>query len=448
MSIVKYFIIITLSITFQNFFLRAETWKIIEPFKEYTNIQDLDAINDSTFIVVCSQLLDGSHFDIRLTTNKGKSWDIVYKDLSVPSAVKPKITYASEQMCFVNTQSGIFLKSKDEGKTWEKIELSRDSVYSPVFTDDENGILYVRGINNYNIYHYYYTTDSGNHWKKIDIPDEYYFKPMQMYFFNINSIIGYYWDVDEGQKIVRIEDSLRTWTEYDAPKDLFNITFYGEYNCWGTGLAQNMEGKNKQVIYYSDDGCKTWRTLRDTVDNSTQLQIIDFADSQNGICSGVPYALLRTTDGGITWFKDELEGYPKETQGLAYADFEISRFINNKTAIGYKSGIIQDTMFILDLTSTAVREEREDNKSIMVYPNPIQIGNRIEFILSSESDPIEEIKIYDLENKLILSNKLISNIKNKIGIDVSSDFFKSSGIYIVQFHFKNIIVSKKIMVLQ
>ena len=415
--------------------LYSAVWKNLGYFKsvympDYNAfIWDLEIVDDSTFLAICSLDVLGGYCDIRRTTNSGETWQVVFIDSTGNTGRRPGFNYLLNNDCLVTSNEGILIHSSDKGKTWKKTQLDKDSSYYFSFKNNKCGIRYATKNNVYNQYDFDYTIDGGITWRDLYLPDDYKVNTVFLNMYNINFLIGYNYNPNDEESIptfIRVEDSLRKWTKYEAPKNMLNFSLPDSINCWGTGENKDVSSI-RQYIYYSNDGCKTWQTIRDTNYNSTQLNDIKFTDSKNGIIAGEPYELIRTTDGGNTWINDEYEGLPSDLKGTIFIDFKIlsfKKFGDKLIALGYMKLNATHSMFLLDISNTTYIEERS-NKIVNLFPNPA--STQITLSLGKEFVSEPEIDIIDYLGKMQKVEYQINS--SEITINTSS---LSPGVYFLR----------------
>jgi hypothetical protein len=396
-NIIMYFIIILFS--YKSTF--SIEWKSVNSFESiivpdyYDHIFDLEIINDSTFLAICSPDVKGGLFNVRRTSDKGKTWDVVYHDTIGNINYSPNFSNVVNKS-LISCEQGFYLVSNDQGLTWEENQLNEDSTYSFSFQNSKYGILAARKYKEFNTYKFYFSTDSGKKWERLYMPDEYKKNILSIYLFNMNFLIGYHNDPNDNKEplFLRAVDSLRHWSAFSAPINMLNFCFLDSTHCWGLG-TNNDVNDIRQIVYYSDDGCRTWETIRDTNDNSTQLNSVIFADSLNGIALGRPYSLIRTSDGGKTWIMDEIEGFPVELQGKTIINFQIfdlKRYGDQLIGLGKMQVDFIQIVFLFDMSLMSDIKESFSN-SFSLHPNPatsqITLSLGEEFILAPEIDIID-----------------------------------------------------------
>ena len=106
--------------------------------------------------------------------------------------------------------------------------------------------------------------------------------------------------------------------------------------------------------------------------------------------------------------------------------------------ISKKIGPFPNMLAAFNLIQQTLNSESFSENSIYVYPNP---SNRI-FTLVSGSNEIDEIEVFDVTEKVIMSKKEFSSSDNQIFIDITS---ASQGVYFLKITVNNQSIVKRII---
>lgn len=315
-----------------------------------------DKFFDVKAISVQKAVVVGYGGKILLTADGGKTWQ--QKDAGTDLALYD-VEFPDEQTGWISGQDGLLLKTEDGGETWQQKDT--DAVVpllSLQFLDKNHGwatgaqATYLR------------TTNGGESWESgyiepslegVDINATLALSDPTLYSVHfVDTQTG--WMVGEFGKIFHSTDGGQSWIEQqnsllgqDGITDALNLpTFFGvDFVSASEGIAVGLEGK----IVVTTDGGQHWTFLQDTasetaplytpvlLDNGqgwivgasgriyhkggksgangqngkwerthfgmpmvTWLRTIDFLDTQHGWIVGGFGTVMRTSNGGESWF--------------------------------------------------------------------------------------------------------------------------------------------------
>jgi photosystem II stability/assembly factor-like uncharacterized protein len=235
------------------------------PLKNYdysVEIKGIKSINRDNCIVIGSIHQELACF-IDQTKDGGLSWRRIYLDSSyqknkdVYIATKLySVSYVDSNLIIAVGDSGLIVRSTDDGLTWQKIQLEKNKLlYKIKMKDQYNGII-LSGFYDRFYAELHKTTDGGLTWKKMNIPKE--LKWFCYYDFQM------------------INDStllLNGKPEDEEPCIIYVINDFEKYNM---------------LLYYKNP------------DHKYQYESMSFIDSKKGWIAGGT-DILKTTDGGINW---------------------------------------------------------------------------------------------------------------------------------------------------
>jgi photosystem II stability/assembly factor-like uncharacterized protein len=294
---------------------------------------------------------------ILLTADSGKTWQL--KDSGTDLALYG-VEFPDEQTGWISGQDGLLLKTEDGGETWQQKDTGAAvSLLSLQFLDKNHAwavgsqATYLR------------TTNGGESWESgyiepslegVDINATLALSDPTIYSVHfVDTQTG--WMVGEFGKIFHSTDGGQSWAEQqnsllsqDGITDALNLpTFFGvDFVSATEGIAVGLEGK----IVVTTDGGQHWTFLKDTAsetaplytpvlfDNGqgwivgasgriyrkkgksgengqngkwertnfgmpmvTWLRAIDFLDTQHGWIVGGFGTVMRTSNGGESWFQ-------------------------------------------------------------------------------------------------------------------------------------------------
>jgi photosystem II stability/assembly factor-like uncharacterized protein len=205
------------------------------------------------------------------------------------------VYFQSENLGFITCYDGSILKSTDGGKNWRQVENKTTlPLYGISFINEQVGFA-VGGKSNCGGtgckvpgYLMLKTTDGGETWDSIPLP----YKPadlreIKFYSPAFGIAIG---------TIANLftQDGGQTWTDFTSEemKICNNLFLLNENVAYVTGL--------KGQLFKTVNGGSTWQNLSDHYPDN--IQSLMFINEQVGFISYYN-ALLKTTDGGLTWNK-------------------------------------------------------------------------------------------------------------------------------------------------
>lgn len=195
--------------------------------------------------------------------------------------------------------------TNDAGVTWETQLSGQEAAYTSLFFIDENegwagGWKCI-----------WHTTDKGNTWESQAMPDV--SSIIEDVFF-INHNIG--WAVGERNTILKTIDGGKSWNvkeySFSSKKRFYSICFYNELNGFVVG---GRSYDDYGVIMKTINGGETWVDV--SPEDCYGLTSVTFIDTLTGWicgyggCSGQAAELHKTTDGGLTWIKQETDYYTR-----------------------------------------------------------------------------------------------------------------------------------------
>ncbi len=194
-----------------------------------------------------------------------------------------------------NSPDTIEIRQTAFGTDWiVKTSGTKENLTDVKFINDQLG--WVCG-NNGLILH---TTDSGNTWEKQITPTT---KNLNKIFF-INSSIG--WAIGDSGTVLKTTNGGISWELKNSGTtyDFRYLQFLTESLGWAGG--------NKFILKTTDGG-NTWFLIKTAPSGLETFRSLHFRDAYNGILGGYRlnsgYPQLKTTDGGLTWVDDH---YPTQ----------------------------------------------------------------------------------------------------------------------------------------
>jgi photosystem II stability/assembly factor-like uncharacterized protein len=266
-------------------------------------INDLKSVS---FLDTCNGVAVGYGAAIS-TTNGGISWSVSNSSLIPPLWLRG-VYFSNLNHVTAVSMDGIILFSSDGGNNWiQQFAQNTYTLFSVSFIDTLNGVV-VGGNYPYEGGVIFRTSDGGTNWaiQRNDIER------------NLLSII--FSDLKKGTAvgfngiIFRTLDGGNTWTKQwssilnDPSNEFFGVSFYDKNN--GIVVGSN--------IFRTSDGGTNW-VRPDSVGTFSILLGIQFINSKIGIAVGGHGVIIKTTDGGKTWF-NLTTGNNKNLEKVCFTD--------------------------------------------------------------------------------------------------------------------------------
>jgi hypothetical protein len=425
------------------------------PYEKHKILSIKSYDKDNIMVLMKDELYD-SYYIVN-STNAGISWNINYideyyynniDDYYIPNKLF-YIDYYSDKLCVVQGDSSVILKSTNNGIIWDTLSGNRYLQEHVYMHDDNYGTKFTTNPNN-RIYKIEISKNCLETWNEIQIPDQYkWLVCTGIYFAEKDLLYLTASHEDFGRVIIHIDLVNIEWQHYPCSFTSYNqIEFIDEYNGKAFVQSSNEENSTGFYSYSTIDGGIQWSLISEI--NIGYLKIsekyivpnninkIDFYDIYNGIAVGSNYSLIRTTNGGINWFKESIEGYDKSLQGSIDLDFiDVTYPTINAAYIATKKDIYK-----LNLESTSVETTIINN--VVIKPNPMLFNTNIEILLPDNPED-KTLLFYDNLGNEIYQESISNEI---IQINIDNRIFNSSGIYYLKVSSVNNVIIKKVLVIK
>ncbi len=384
------------------------------------------------------------------STDRGENW-VVALDDSVKRDETGKVIYhpvRSYDLTYTDSDHAImmceglrFWRTDDGGKNWVYDSLRGGS-------KSQSDII---ARNNIAIARYgselYFSIDYGRNWDKYESKfnrefdlDNGDLRPHALFFLDDSTLIAdgsYFVDFyheDNQNFIIKSTDYGRNWEIiYDKERQLHFSYRLLNNKIIAVGSVQTKPYASTyvDVVQISTNGGYSWEIVLDTISSpSSTLNEIEFNNDMEGIAYSSGFSkLLRTSDGGRTWYRD-YGTYDLDTSPDDYAYLPNGEIL----AVTRTGNVYKWTDPILSVEDDRKQEVEPSTK---LYPNPLSINHAlsIEFVPSFLGEV--ELTIIDITGRNISTFKLDLTNPTKQVLSFKPDNELTSGIYFLQISYKN-----------
>ncbi|MEN9322330.1 MAG: hypothetical protein RL699_110 [Bacteroidota bacterium] len=361
---------------------------------------------------------NGYYATIYKTTDGGQTWVTQLAEFTPALPINTyfrNVEFLNENIGFIGTLSGIFLKTTDGGTTWNPVTITPNP--PAICGLDAVGTSTIYGCGAYFSPAYIIkSTDSGLTWQYINMT-AYATALVEVLFTDENNGLASGMN-ESGGVVLQTTDGGQTWTT------LYNTPIEGEY-VWKLqrlasnpavifGSVESIFPNTGQLIKSTDNGL-TW-TSKPVPD--PDIQAVGFMTENHGWMGGHSSPILETFDGGDTWIENTVGS-------------NLNRIVILNDQLAYASGKTIYKYSDQGLGNTDFQESPRQNLKAEVYPNPIQdkLAIQIEFPAADHL----RLELYDANGRRI---KLLvkADITSKSTQKYQFDFPYAAGIYYVNLH--------------
>lgn len=324
-------------------------WVVVDSIAGNKNIQI--ACADSLHCMALSMYGFAYASIVRATTDGGTTWKNVHQDNDTPlldALNHNAIAYPTPGVCLIACDSGIVLRTRDTGRTWERLHPgTTDNFFALTMRDANNGVMmtFPRAI--------WRTTNGGDSWDSVRIPFEISISIKFVFQLTRSTLLATLIYANRDSATMISNDNGKTWKRYPYPTNSRSIIFLDSLTGWSCGSKAIGQGFYKNFVTHTTDGGKSWNVQLDSmIGEPFGLSDIAFADRNNGVAVGTGAKMLRTSDGGATWKFEEtgLEqqrvestfsgiAYPTRTRAFAVTTFGgIYRYVGEPPS----SAVVED----------------------------------------------------------------------------------------------------------
>jgi photosystem II stability/assembly factor-like uncharacterized protein len=412
-----------------------EYWRLSDStaYNYTTPYKGIDCFDSLNCVAVCNE---GDFWPIaRLTSDGGKTWHQIFRDTSIYDYEKKEfiwqhrrvldVAYPDSNLIFLLHDYGVYWYSTNKGETWEKpgnmngFEMLQN--WSNFYNSEIGGFTQALSA--------YVTYDGCKTFKEITFPNKYILFE-DIAFPDENNIYALCYNHDNWGNTTRILKSSNRGMDWDTlpipPVRIRRILFFDTLNGFGYGMHRVASLRDNSVILKTTDGGYSWKIILDTLIGSKQNGLIQMSfapDRINGITMGYSDQLLRTSDGGETWFTFEeyysyMDDWPSDVHQITSNRF----FILNQSQ-GEIWEYNED-----GFTSVSPIEIADD---ILLYPNPASdyIEINIPPLERGTGDVALVVSVFDVLGIEHPATSWYPSKEGNVRIDVSS---LSPGVYFVK----------------
>ena len=427
-------------LTYQTFSQNPGWVKIEEIVNKSWYEYDFLKCADSLNCMIGAQTHGMGGFYIRRTTDGGESWKNVYSDSGYYADQNnhkfvPKLhafSFPNKKLFIAVGDTGLILRSTDNGETWENKRLDIESnLHSVNMADEHYGILL--GINYaFTLGTYYVTTNGGITWDNLSKNDDL----GQINFIHRNLFYALSWmknkDSTDVMKLIKVYNNWERVDTLELPHEAVELFFLDENNGWFTAANSTIDPngwyKFSQLIYHTSDGGMTWDKQRDTNYKGEGLTGIHFYDKNFGMATGFSGLILVTKDGGKMWREEFVSDSVPEDWIYHLFDVQV---ISATTALvlsyGDGSCIFKYYRDPADGIEDAIRI---NSNYLNVFPNPtkevIKISGDSHYTMNGRTE-VRIFNILGIEIKKF--NIIFPEAEKEFNIDVSE---LPPGLYFVR----------------
>ncbi|MCF6268907.1 MAG: YCF48-related protein [Melioribacteraceae bacterium] len=283
----------------------------VEDNRLYVNLYSI-AFNDELYGIA----VGGSSYKGGVaykTIDGGLNWN----EINFPMGFQAKsISLINDKICIVGSNGGIAI-SEDAGESWKLITEIPSSTLYEIDKIGDNTII-AAGFNGL----FLKSIDNGESWESTYISDKNVSPTVEDLFF-LNENIGY--AAQKNRTVSKTSDGGETWTQIMKDTMATTINNYGVlFINEDVGFVVGKGNPDVSAFYKTTDGGINWSSLIADPNLINELNSLHFFDENNGVVAGDESALAYTTDGGISWTKITPSNMPPGEH-----DFYEIEFLNN-----------------------------------------------------------------------------------------------------------------------
>lgn len=269
------------------------------------------------------------------TSDGGVNWTVIPNQFQTPDKNTYNINFLNSTTGFASQTDGSISRTTDAGLSWVVKNTPAIGIGASMYSTTIVSATEIYAVGDpYNLYK---TTDLGDTWITLPISVS---GPATTFVWRTMDHSGSTYTLSGDYGIIaKSTDGCATWTAPGYTQlstalryDITNVPGTSKY--WSVGRADPFGSSTKQ-IFYSSDGGSNWSTQNaGVVADFTSISMIN---ENTGYISGTNNKVMKTTDGGVSWFA-KTSPSPVATSQLYTCDFIDENtgwvFVNFSTVAG------------------------------------------------------------------------------------------------------------------
>jgi photosystem II stability/assembly factor-like uncharacterized protein len=257
------------------------------------------------------------------TPDGGKNWSRVGPAIALQPEARPSafalgnltpvfwIDFVSEEVGWAGRYDGL-IKTTDGGQTWGVVD-SPMRFYQFSFYDPNNGWAFARDL------FIHRSSDGGKSWTRQ-------VKGGPVTAVSPNEC----WALGNKNEVIHTNDAGVNWliSRINTPERLSGNPVVRGNKVWV---------RTAREVYSSDDYGQTWQSILRLSENDPGLNSVGFADELTGWVAGAKGSILRTTDGGKTWKKQD-GGIKNDLGRIAVVDQHMVWILGDEIILNTNNG--------------------------------------------------------------------------------------------------------------
>jgi len=439
----RLFVALAILFTLSTSVLRGQSsaWRLVDSGRidmRYRGISCADSLHCAT----CTDYQNRLGL-IRITNDGGLTWETVFGNVALldhPSAfdtiklfdiARPSVgtIVALGDYCRI-------LVSHDTGRTWSTVRIEPTEAATFVMMHDENNgvaIMYLRRLA--------LTNDGWKTWRIVTVPDSIPSGTFNrgVYVDSLVILVGHFLNGTGKPTIVRYRIDTDEWTYFDnIDFEFYPLDFIDSLNGWACGPPGNLGPARPPVMNHTTDGGVTWtpQPVNSSWRNGGMIDV-SFVNGRVGYASGVGDFVIRTSNGGDSWEREDL---PVTVAGII--NMFVAPLTETNAIAVTKFGLI----FRREMPASTRREDQM--KQITVNAHEESAGNSIVLDVSAKPFSTTSGAMFNnLGQEIVALPEKVADGNGHTEYVVSSLAFPP-GLYLARVVAGNEVATAKVMVIR